>query len=351
MEATIDLGGGIKKVWEHRRIFYKVLPIAFIVFSALILCVPRTYTASSKLAPESSSGMGSLSGLSSLASSFGFDLGGVSSEDAISPLFYPDLMEDNGFVMNLLSVRVRSCDGKVDATYHDYLETGQRFPWWAGIGKWMRKVMPKPKPVTVEGGGAETEASPYMVSMKEEAFLKQARSDIQLTVDKQTGIITIVTTAQDPLVAKMLADSTTLRLQHFITDYRTNKARVDLEYYERLTQEARQEYEEASKAFSQFSDANNDVLLQTVLSIQTDLENDMQMKYTTYSAMMTQLQTAKAKVQERTPAFTQLKGAQLPLKPSGPKRMLFVIGMLILTSFVCVLYILHDDIKGFFLKS
>ena len=349
MEGTIDVGTGIRKVWGRRKLFYKAVPIAFVLSCALILCVPRTYTTSSRLAPELSSGLGSLGGgLSSLASSFGFDLGSAATEDAISPLLYPDLMEDNGFVASLLDISVRSCDGQFDASYHDYLQTGQRFPWWAAIGRWIGKVMPKPKPVSVEGGSGER--SPYMVSMKEEGLMKQVRSDIKLSVDKQTGIITILTTAQDPLVAKMLADSTTLRLQHFITDYRTNKARIDMEYYERLTQEAREEYDEACAAYSQFYDANTDVVLQAVRSVQTDLENDMQLKYTTYTAMMTQLQTAKAKVQERTPAFTQLKGAQLPLKPSGPKRMLFVLGMLILTCFGCVIYILRADIKGFFLK-
>lgn len=351
MEETIDLGAGIRKVWARRKLFYKALPIAFVLSSALILCVPRTYTTSSQLAPELSSGLGSLSGgLSSLASSFGFDLGGASSEDAISPLLYPDLMEDNGFVMNLLNIQVRTCDGEFQASYLDYLLEGQRSTWWAAIGKWIRKFMPKPKPVTVKGQG-EGEKNPYMLSQKEEMLMKQAQSDIKLSVDKQTGVITIITTAQDPLVAKMLADSTTLRLQRFITDYRTNKARIDQEYYERLTQEARAEYDAACKAYSQFYDANNDIVLQSVLSVQTDLENDMQMKYTTYTAMMTQLQTARAKVQERTPAFTQLKGAQLPLKPSGPKRMLFVLGMLILTGCGCIVYILRGDIKGFFLKS
>ena len=349
MESTIDLGSTIKKVGAGRKLLYKAWVICFVLASALILCVPRTYSTTSRLAPELSSGLSSLGGLSSLASSFGFDLGGMSTEDAISPLLYPDLMEDNGFVQSLLDIPVRTCDGEVNASYHDYLVQYQRFPWWAAVGKWLRKIMPKPKPVTVSGGGGEKD--PYMINMREEQVMKQVQSDIKLTVDKQTGIITIMTTAQDPLVAKMLADSTTLRLQHFITDYRTNKARIDMEYYEGLAAEARAEYDSACIAYGQFADANTDVVLQSVLSVATDLENDMQMKYTTYTAMMTQLQTAKAKVQERTPAFTRLKGAQLPLKPSGPKRMLFVLGMLLLTTFGCIAYILRGDIRGYFLKS
>ena len=61
----------------------------------------------------------------------------------------------------------------------------------------------------------------------------------------------------------------------------------------------------------------------------------MQLKYTTYTTLNTQLQASKVKVQEKTPAFTVLKGADVPLKPAGPKRMRFVILMLFLAT-ACV---------------
>ena len=59
--------------------------------------------------------------------------------------------------------------------------------------------------------------------------------------------------------------------------------------------------------------------------------------------MVTQYQAAKAKVQERTPAFTMIKGAAVPIKPSGPKRMIFVIAMTILAFLGTGFYILLND--------
>jgi uncharacterized protein involved in exopolysaccharide biosynthesis len=58
--------------------------------------------------------------------------------------------------------------------------------------------------------------------------------------------------------------------------------------------------------------------------------------------MCTQLEAAKAKVLERTPVFTVIKGADVPIKPAGPKRMLFVAGMLLLTFIGTSAYILLD---------
>jgi uncharacterized protein involved in exopolysaccharide biosynthesis len=85
-------------------------------------------------------------------------------------------------------------------------------------------------------------------------------------------------------------------------------------------------------------------VLESYRAKQSDLENDMQLKYNTYSALSTQLQQAKAKVQERTPAFTTIKGAAVPVKPSGPKRMLFVLGMLFLAFIGTIFYITKNDI-------
>lgn len=349
-EDTIDVGRIIRKVWAHKRVFFITWPITFVVASLLILCVPRGYTSESMLAPESSSSALSGAGmLSSLASSVGFDLSQMQGEDAISPLLYPDLMEDNGFVAGLLEIRVRSYDGAIDTTYQRYLERYQKKAWWTAAGNWIKKLLPKPKEKFTSGGGTGKK-DPYVLTKKEDGIMEKARKNITFSVDKKTGVISVKTKSQDPFISKTLADSVTVKLQNFITDYRTNKARIDLEYYRKLTAEAKEQYDEACREYSHFSDANNDLMLQVYKSQQDDLENEMQLAYNTYSMLNTQLQAAMAKVQEDTPAFTKLKGAQVAVKASSPKRMLFVLGMLILVSICDVFYILRGDIRNSLLK-
>ena len=134
------------------------------------------------------------------------------------------------------------------------------------------------------------------------------------------------------------------KLQQFITSYRTNKARTDLEYYKKLTAEAKHIYERARQVYGSYSDANAGVILESYRAKRNDLENDMQLKYNTYTALNNQLQAAKAKVQERTPAFTVIKGADVPVKPSKPKRVIFVLAMTFLAFIGTGLYIyfLHE---------
>ena len=134
------------------------------------------------------------------------------------------------------------------------------------------------------------------------------------------------------------------QLQSFITEYRTGKASNDVEYYKKLTQKAKEVYEKSRRLYGSYADANTDVMLQSYKSKQDDLENDMQLKFNTYSTLNTQLQQAEAKLQERTPAFTVLKSASVPIKPAGPKRMIFVLGVTFISLLVALIIYTRDII-------
>ena len=56
----------------------------------------------------------------------------------------------------------------------------------------------------------------------------------------------------------------------------------------------------------------------------------MQLKYNIYQQVVEQLQLAKAKVQERTPAFTIIEDATVPVKHSSrPKVVTLIIWMIL----------------------
>lgn len=349
---TIDIGLLLRKLYARRRLFYfKVWPITFVVSCFIILCVPRYYSSEAKLAPEMS-GMDGGGMLGSLASSFGLNLGNMETTDAINPMLYPDLMEDNGFVTAMFPIHVKSADGKINTDYYTYLSSYQKVPWWStasrAISKAIGSILPSSKEEEEDENEkvrtSSNESSPYWLSKKEHNIAEAIRGNIHISVNEKTGTISIQTKAQDPLVAKILADSAQAHLQQFITDYRTNKARIDVEHYEQLAKKARIEYDRLCKAYSRYEEAHARVILPTYRATMENMQKDMQMKYTTYTSIMAQLETAKAKLQERTPAFTQLKGASVSLLPAGPKRMLFVLFMLILATAVTSVIVLRKEL-------
>lgn len=334
----INLRQVTKRLWAHKRLFYKTLPIAFVISAIFIVSFPRYYNSEVKLAPESE---GSLAGgaLGSIATSFGFDLGGMQGSDAISPLLYPDLMDDNGFVTSMFNFKVEDIDGEISTTYYDYLKNHQKTAWFMIPFKWAEKSF------SSNENKKKGDFDPYQLSKKDEKLAKEIRENVKISIDKKSGVITINTKAQDALICKTLADSIMNRLQTFITDYRTNKARHDYEYYKQLVANAKKDYEKVRRQYGATADADMEVSMKSVELKIADLENDMQLKYNTYSTMCAQLEAAKAKVLERTPVFTVIKGADVPVKPAGPKRMLFVAGVLLLTFIGTSARILLDKSK------
>ena len=336
---VIDIRILFKKLYAKRKLFFKVCPITFVLACLYILCIPRYYTSDTKLAPELSSSM-DMGGIGSIASSFGIDINNMQSSDAINPLLYPDLMEDDGFVTKMFPVRVKTLDGDIDTDYYTYLRNYQKAPWWAKVRQWLFGFFKSKK----ENGTEENAFNPYHMSEDDNDVAEAIRGNISLSTDKKTGVITISTNAQDPLVCKTLADTMQVYLQEYITNYRTNKARIDVEHYEQLTEEARKEYEQLSQQYARYTDSNQNAIK---ASVQTKIDNlikEMQVKYTTYTTLTAQLEVAKSKLQERTPAFTVIKGASVPIKPAGPKRMIFVAAMLFISILGTAFYIVKDDI-------
>lgn len=342
-DEVIDLRLVIAELFHHKLLFLLVWIVAGGLAVAYILPQPRIYTTELTLAPESTS-ENPAGGLASLASNFGINLNMGQTNDAFYPELYPDLIETNEFLVDLLYTRVTTQDGKIRCTYLEYLlRHNVKNPVTAPFNKWKRQIksyFEEPHaPVALE-----KRLDPRHLSYSEDMLVESFRSSISCDVDVKTNVITLGVQAQDPAICVQLADTASQRLQDFITDYRTSKARKDMLYYEGLTEKARRDYDEIVKRYAAYCDRHQDVILQSYISERDNMENEMQTRLTTYNAMQAQLEAAKAKVQERTPAFTLLKAAAEPVKPTSPKRMIFVAAMLFLATIATIFFIFRRPI-------
>ena len=325
----IDIIAIMKAIGQHRKVFFIVLPATFVLACLFIICIPRYYTSTAKLAPELSTF--NASSLSDIASSFGIDLSSASSnEDAIVPELYPDLIASNDFLTSLFNVKVKTIDGKIQTTYYDYLATKLERPWWNGAVEAVKKIFEEKDTFHLD----ESKVNPFRLTRKQDKVARRMADNIVCKVDKKNYVISITVEDQDPLISAAITDTVKSRLQQFITQYRTQKARNDLKYYQRLSSEAKAKYEKTRRIYGSYSDANQDIVLESYRLKQNDLENEMQLQYNNYTAMQTQVQQAQARLTLQTPAFTTLQSASVPLKPAGPKRMLFVLGMCVLAFII-----------------
>lgn len=320
---AVDFSALRQSMSRHRTAYYRVLGITFILACIYAFSLPRRYTCRVMLAPELSN-TGGRNYLSVLASSFGLTMGTArTGSEALFPTLYPDLMKSVDFRTSLFEVPVHRDNDSLTMTYYDYLLHEQKHPWWSAaarsvIGGIASLLSADAQKQPVKGAG---DVNPFRLTRRQTDVTKMIGRRIRCLVDKKTLVITIQVTDQDPLICATMADTVQSRLQQFITNYRTSKAREDLEYSHKIYAEAKRDYDKARQMYASFSDANQDIILQSVRMKLTDLENEMQLKYNAYTAVATQLQSAKARVQEETPAFTTIQSATVPVRPSAPNRM------------------------------
>lgn len=342
----IDWSGWFSKLKANRRQFYYSLPAAFVVACVVMISIPDYYDVNVKLAPELGGRGGSSSGLGSLMSSFGLGGGASGGGDAVTPSLYPDLMNSKTFLVSMFNVPVQSQDTTIRATYFEYLSEHQKSPWWSSAISSVRKAISSLfADVEVV---AERPIDPSNLTPKQDAIATAIGSKIMCSVDKKTNIITINVTDQDPVICATIADSACHRLQDFITDYRTKKARQELENIQAQLDKTRMEYEAAKEVLANFNRSNWAIVSEEVRLQQQFLQNDMQLKYSAYSAFNSQLVAARTKLEESRPVYTVLDGASVPLRKSGPKRGATVIFFTFFVLFLHVVYILRKELADHF---
>lgn len=338
----IDYGKVYRDLLKYKRLYYILLPVAFALSAFFMLSIPNYYTCSVKLSPELSNRSSSASSLASLASSFGVKLGAGmgSGSDALFPTLYPDLMASVDFKADLFKIKVRPEDSEQEYSYYDYRKYVQKGPWW---GEMLKSVLGAFKKENKE---KET-INPRKLTKEQSVMAKAISGDISCVVDKKTMVIVLNVKDTDPVVCTTMADSTMALLQRYITDYRTSKARVDLDYNKKLLNEAKANYEKASRAYAAYADANLHSFQERILQRKSELETEMMLQRTVYQQVVAQYQQAEMKLQEDTPAFAVIQASTIPAHKAGPKRGVACLFCLFLMFMGISLYVLikEDDLK------
>ena len=331
MEKTkeIDLIAATKTVLKERKSLSISIVIGIALGLTIAFATPKVYTSDVVLAPElSGGGLGLSSNLADMALSFGINLGNANKNmDAIYPEIYPEILSSNDFITTLLSVPVRLKEDDTVRTFSEHLMHDMKMPFWEYPKIWLTELIKPKEPARQNNGPAD----PLRISKKDYGLCKAISGSVGCAIDKKTSVITISFSDQDPLVAAIMVDTIQRRLQNYITTYRTQKARIDYDYYNKLYNESKEKYQEAQSTYASFCDTNQDIMLEKYIAKRNDLENEMQTAFTLMNQMAILKQSAMAKIQENTPAYTVIKSAKMPYLASSTSRMMILIMITFMT--------------------
>ena len=335
-EIEIDLMDLFRKVIGIRKKIYKSAGIGLIIGIIVAVSIPKQYTVEVTLSPEMGSNKGG--GLSGLAASFlgnGVSMG--DGTDALNASLSADIVSSTPFLLELSAMDIPVTKNEV-MTLNTYLDE-ESSPWWSYVIGFPGMVIGGVKSLFIEDedetiSSDKASQGAIELSKKESQKIESLKKKIAASVDKKSSMTTVSVTFQDPKVAAIVADSVVNKLQEYIIDYRTSKSKEDCLYLEKLFKERQQEYYAAQKKYADYMDSHDNIILQSVRAEQERLQNDMSLAYQVYSQVASQLQVARAKVQEEKPVFAVVEPAVVPLEPSGTSRKVYVLAFIFLS--VCI---------------
>ena len=335
-EIEIDLMDLLRKVIGIRKKIYKAAGIGLVIGIIVAISIPKQYTVEVTLSPEMGNNKGG--GLSGLAASFlgsGVTMG--DGTDALNASLSADIVSSTPFLLELSNMKVPVSGGE-EISLSSYLNE-ESSPWWGYVIGFPGMVMGGAKSLFTENedepiSSDKVSRGAIELSKKETEKIETLKKMIAAAVDKKTSMTSISVTFQNPKVAAVVADSVVKKLQEYIIDYRTFKAKEDCIYLEKLFKERQQDYYAAQKKYADYLDSHDNIILQSVRTEQERLQNDMSLAYQVYSQVASQLQVARAKVQEEKPVFAVVEPAVVPLEPSGTSRKVYVLAFIFLS--VCI---------------
>ena len=335
-EIEIDLMDLLRKVIGIRKKIYKAAGIGLIIGIIVAISIPKQYTVEVTLSPEMGNNKGG--GLSGLAASFlgsGVSMG--DGTDALNASLSADIVSSTPFLLELSNIKV-PVSGSEKISLSSYLDE-ESSPWWSYVIGFPGMVIGGVKSLFIEDEDEsifldKASQGTIELSKKESQKIESLKKKIVASVDKKTSMTSVTATFQDSKVAAVVADSVVKKLQEYIIDYRTSKSKEDCLYLEKLFKERQQEYYVAQKKYADYMDSHDNIILQSVRTEQERLQNDMSLAYQVYSQVASQLQVARAKVQEEKPVFAVVEPAVVPLYPSGTSRKVYVLVFVFLS--VCI---------------
>lgn len=320
-----------QKIYASRKLILQACAFGSIVGVVIILSTPHEYTASTLTAHESARRRTS-SVISTLTDDIddGANSFTTTGRDAIYPSLYRYVINSTPFLLRLFDIKVRMQEGRTTMPLVLYLSEYQKRPWWSVITSIPSKLIGWGMSLFSQSGNKQEVKKnktdtiiskvPFLLTRKESAIASIIASRINIKVDKKKRTITLSVTMQDPQVAAIVADTVETFLREYMTEYRTNKARRLLEYNEALCKEAQDKYYQAQDRYTQYADANRNLVMLTSRTELANLQSEMRLALTTYNQIEKQVRAAKARVDRIMPVYTVIQPVTIPINPSKPNK-------------------------------
>ena len=323
-ETEIDLIEVIRKLWAKRKFILKVT-VVFMAFGVLIaLFGPKEYTAGCTMVPqigEKTTG-GNLSGLAAMA---GINLGSNSGGDVLMPNVYPKILSSVPFQKELMQTEIKFEDYEQPVRLLDYY-TGEEYRKFSLLGTIKKYTIGLPG--LILGALSKEEATPGLPDSASSGIQSLSKEE-----DDCMKILANLVTLTVNVAAAQLAYKVQVLLQKYVTEFKIEKARANLEFIEERYADAKSEFERKQEELAEFRDANRNFASAVAKTTEERLSNEYAVVLGVYSELAKQREQANIQVKEDTPIFAVVEPVTVPTERSKPKRALICVAFTFLGGF------------------
>lgn len=245
-----------------------------------------------------------------------FDLGLTSTAYSINPNTYEELVKSTDFICTILTTPVTTLDSSFVGTYYEYLATQYRYPKHVAFLRFLHGIK---QPAVGEQLPALNPFCPRDIAAE---AIGLAQMSISCSVDRHTELTTISVTAQDPLVAAIIAQSVADNLTQVTSDYFMKKSEDLYEHLQEQLGFIHAEHKEAIKA--------GDNAYATMLD---EAYNSFQRQAIIFNARRHYFRT-----------FITLNNVSVPTEKSGPWHLIYAVPFTLFILILVVMFICRREI-------
>lgn len=304
---TLELLVGILK--KHKWLMLLSLILSGFISTAVVRFSPQTYHARCVMFTEEHSYVAE--SMKMIAKMQGIDVGNINTvEDAIYPLYYPELLTDTRMQTFILNSRVTNIDG-VSMPY----------------GQHLRKNKSRLRSKDLDASHP---------TMLEDSLQKVMLKHIKLVVDSKTFVIKINVKDEDAMVAYTMCDSVERYIARTIHEYRTGRLKDKLEYLEKVEQDLAKRTSEAYGVYTDYADKHQQATLPSVSKRTDELFKEAESLKALTEAVRLERINAAARINDGTPPYIVIEKPSVPSRRQGMDAQ-FTIFSTMIASFLAVL--------------
>ncbi|WP_339813398.1 Wzz/FepE/Etk N-terminal domain-containing protein [uncultured Imperialibacter sp.] len=335
-EEEISLLDLVRLFTDRKTFMFVSLGVFFLIGVLIVITSPVEYEAEVQiLSEDNSSGRSGLSGLGGLAGLAGISLPESGAAQGLGPAMYPTIVSSQPFLLGLMDERFYFQEKAAELSLFEYFSEerpghiftktfdlligfpGRFFSLFEKKKEWALPEDVVPIARFQKDSVADLKALPILsISRNQEYVMKELAS--RITIEPVGKIITIKVKMPEPYIAAQLNNIVRMKIIDYVTGYKTDKQRQNLEFVEERAKEAEDKFKSAQLRLASFRDSNQGMVTQTARTKEEQLQAEYSLAFSIYSKLAQELEQKKIQLKDESPIFTEFQPVSVPFKNSDP---------------------------------